>query len=497
MCVTLEASSRVESPIGGGGPSKISYSDGRGIARLRLPYHLVEPTVIVIDIVVIVSTCVIAVFGYNWISLGHNPIEPHVAIGVLVSINLSAVLAARGDYAAINLTNFHRQAREVAIVWSGVCLVLLGVAFLLKIAEEFSRGATLSFFVLGLGSMLVWRRLLARFLGRAFAAGTFASRKVMVIGERDWLVLSPTMSEIRRCGYTPIRTFEIAPEEFEADEVSGRLRSLVEEAIETARREPIAEILLLIGWERKSKIESIAQMLNVLPIPIYLLPDANVAHYFNQRATTVGTTLAAEIQRAPLTKAEQFVKRSFDIVGAAAVLFLLSPLMLITALLIKLDSSGPALFFQTRDGFNGRQFRIVKFRTMYVLEDGDHFRQATRADPRVTPLGRWLRRANIDELPQMINVLKGDMSLVGPRPHPVALNNKFEKLVADYAFRQHVKPGITGWAQVNGFRGETPTAELMAKRVEFDLWYIKNWSIWLDIRTLFRTLILGIQPTAY
>ena len=238
-------------------------------------------------------------------------------------------------------------------------------------------------------------------------------------------------------------------------------------------------------------------MLSVLPIPIYLLPDANVARYLDHRAITVGTTLAAEIQRAPLTRTEQFFKRFFDLIGATAVLFLLSPLMLITALLVKLDSPGPALFFQTRNGFNGRKFRIVKFRTMYVLEDGDHIRQATRADPRVTPLGRWLRRANIDELPQLLNVLKGDMSLVGPRPHAVAHNSEFEKIVANYAFRQHVKPGITGWAQVNGYRGETPTPELMAKRVEFDLWYIKSWSIWLDIRILFRTLLLGLQPTAY
>jgi len=496
--VTLEASTSGEGSISRGRSGETSCPDESGGARLRLPYHLVEPTVIAVDIVIAVAACVMGGFGYNWVFLGHTPaIEPHIAIGVLASINLSAVLAARGDYRVINLISFYRQAREVAIVWSGVCLVLIGVAFLLKMSEDFSRGATLSFFVLGLGSMLVWRRLLARSLGRAFTAGTFAPRKVMVIGERDRLVASPTMSEIGRCGYTPIRTFEIAPGEFEAIGVSGVLRALIEDAIETARREPVVEILLLIGWERKSTIESIAQMLNVLPIPIYLLPDANVAHYLDRRAITVGMTLAAEIQRAPLTRTEQFFKRFFDLIGATAVLFLLSPLMLITALFIKLDSPGPVLFFQTRNGFNGRKFRIVKFRTMYVLEDGDHIRQATRADPRVTPLGRWLRRANIDELPQLLNVLKGEMSLVGPRPHAVAHNSEFEKLVANYASRQHVKPGITGWAQANGYRGETPTPDLMAKRVEFDLWYIKNWSMWLDIRILFRTLMLGLQPTAY
>jgi exopolysaccharide biosynthesis polyprenyl glycosylphosphotransferase len=176
---------------------------------------------------------------------------------------------------------------------------------------------------------------------------------------------------------------------------------------------------------------------------------------------------------------------------------LLSPLMLLTTLLVKIDSSGPAFFFQTRNGFNGRKFQIIKFRTMHVLEDGNSIRQATRGDPRVTRLGRWLRRANIDELPQLFNVLNGEMSLIGPRPHAVAHNSEFEKLIANYAFRNHVKPGITGWAQVNGYRGETPTADIMEKRIELDLWYINNWSLWLDITILFRTLILGLQATAY
>ena len=156
--------------------------------------------------------------------------------------------------------------------------------------------------------------------------------------------------------------------------------------------------------------------------------------------------------------------------------------MLLTALWIKLDSPGPIFFLQTRNGFNGHAFRIVKFRSMHVLEDGDTIRQATRADPRVTKIGRWLRRTNIDELPQLFNVLYGNMSLVGPRPHAAAHNSEYEKLIANYAFRYHVKPGITGWAQVNGYRGETPFTDLMEKRVELDLWYINNWSMWLDIK---------------
>jgi len=132
-----------------------------------------------------------------------------------------------------------------------------------------------------------------------------------------------------------------------------------------------------------------------------------------------------------------------------------------------------------------------------VQEDGPVLRQVTQNDPRLTRCGRLLRRTNIDELPQLFNVIKGDMSLVGPRPHPLALNTEYENIISNYAFRHHVKPGVTGWAQINGLRGETQTVDLMAMRVEFDLWYINNWSLWLDVRILLRTLLLGLQPTAY
>jgi Undecaprenyl-phosphate glucose phosphotransferase len=236
----------------------------------------------------------------------------------------------------------------------------------------------------------------------------------------------------------------------------------------------------------------------VLPVSIHLLPDQNVARYFNHRAVHIGHAWASELKRAPLTKAEQVLKRAVDVAGALAVLALLSPLMLLTALSIKLDSPGPVLFRQKRNGFNGRSFRIFKFRTMSVLEDGTNILQATRNDPRVTQVGRWLRRTSIDELPQLLNVLRGEMTLVGPRPHAAVHNTEYEKLIADYAFRDHVKPGITGWAQINGYRGETRIIESMAKRVEFDLWYINNWSIWLDIWILLRTpAVVGLQATAY
>jgi undecaprenyl-phosphate galactose phosphotransferase/putative colanic acid biosynthesis UDP-glucose lipid carrier transferase len=479
-------------------PHSGSASGPRTTGQLRLPYHLVEPIAFTVDIILVVAISLLAGIGYNYFFLGllpaANAIQVDAAIGVLTLTNVCAILAARGDYRVSNLVNFYRQARDLTMIWAGVFFILVGVAFSLKASANFSRGATLMFFALGLAGMIAWRRFVAQVLGYALSAGTFAPRNVILIGERSRLAVSPAISELRRCGYTPIHTFEIEQEEHV--KTSLRLRPTIDKAIEAARAGSVAEVLLLIGWEQSWTIERITKMLSVLPLPVYLVPDENVVRFLGRRAN-IGTTWAAEIQRAPLTRTEQFIKRCFDVIGAISVLLLLSPLMLLTALLIKLVSHGPVLFFQTRNGFNGRAFRIVKFRTMHVLEDGNVIRQATRTDPRVTRVGRWLRRTNIDELPQLFNVLNGDMSLIGPRPHAVAHNNEYDKLIANYALRNHVKPGITGWAQVNGHRGETPTTALMEQRVACDLWYINHWSMWLDIRILFRTLIVGLQPTAY
>ena len=449
----------------------------------RLPYQLLGPAVLLVDMVMVIAISVIAGVAYQWIFLGIVPgIGRYVAVGVLAFTNLSAILAARGNYRVGKLANFSRQARDLTLAWSGVFLVLIGAAALLKVAEEFSRGSTLTFFALGLVGLIVWRGLLGQFLVHALSAGAFAPRKVIVIGEQSRLAGSRTIFEIQRFGYTPVQIFEIGVDDVARGKISPRLRETIDEAIEAARSNSVAEVLLLIGWDYSWMIESIAAMLNALPVPVYLLPDENVSRYLGHRVANLGSVWAAEIQRAPLSAAEQLIKRCFDVAGAASVLLLLSPLMLLTALWIKLDSRGPILFTQTRNGFNDHAFRIVKFRTMHVLEDGATIRQATRSDPRVTRLGRWLRRTNIDELPQLFNVLYGSMSLVGPRPHAAAHNSEYEKLIANYAFRHHVKPGITGWAQVNGYRGETPITELMKKRVELDLWYVSNWGMWLDIR---------------
>jgi undecaprenyl-phosphate galactose phosphotransferase/putative colanic acid biosynthesis UDP-glucose lipid carrier transferase len=177
-----------------------------------------------------------------------------------------------------------------------------------------------------------------------------------------------------------------------------------------------------------------------------------------------------------------------DIVLGSLASIIALPIVILAMIAIKLDSPGPAVFRQRRNGFNGKQFVIYKLRTMTTLDNGANIRQASRRDARITRVGRLLRRTSIDELPQLLNVLRGEMSLVGPRPHAVAHDDEFQGTVADYAFRHHVKPGITGWAQCHGARGATPSLKEIVTRVELDLWYINNWSAWLDLRVLFLTV---------
>jgi Undecaprenyl-phosphate glucose phosphotransferase len=263
----------------------------------------------------------------------------------------------------------------------------------------------------------------------------------------------------------------------------------VDGAIEIARDSGASELVVALHWSSTALIELVRDRLRCSPLPVRLLPDSNIRSIVGGRQIAEGNKFSVELQREPLTDFERTIKRAVDVGLAATMLLALSPLLAIVAVAIKLDSPGPVVFRQRRNGFNGRQFAIYKFRTMNVLEDGAVIRQAKQRDNRVTAVGRLLRRSSIDELPQLFNVLKGDMSMVGPRPHALAHDDEYRSLIANYAFRHHVKPGITGWAQVNGFRGETIRIESMMERIEADLWYINNWSFWLDLRIMLATCL--------
>jgi Undecaprenyl-phosphate glucose phosphotransferase len=317
---------------------------------------------------------------------------------------------------------------------------------------------------------------------------------VVLLSLRSLDFTSSRFKDLRKHGFDVVRHFVLDAGQEQDDAAWSRE---ILDVIRQSRTTDVDEYLLAIDWNELPMLQKLSQHLRVVPQPIRLLPDFPIADLVSRPFLPVSGTIAIEIQRPPLSVFERAQKRCLDIGLASFALLLLAPLMLTAAILIKLDSPGSVIFRQSRRGFNGKPFEIWKFRSMCVAENGSTVTQATKRDARVTRVGRFLRKTSIDELPQLWNVLRGEMSLVGPRPHALAHDNYYDQVISNYVYRHHMKPGLTGWAQVNGFRGETPTIDLMEKRVEYDVWYVSNWSIWLDARIILRTALALMYQEAY
>jgi Undecaprenyl-phosphate glucose phosphotransferase len=334
--------------------------------------------------------------------------------------------------------------------------------------------------------LLGLRKLTKISLAAAVSRGTIGRRDIVLIGDFAELAALGPQDLLAFFGAAEVNRFTLSREDDPLVRASTDVR-VINSVANFVRRHDCKEVLLALPWGDAGRMEFVRDQIKTLPVAARLLPDMRVRSLTHFTSSARQRVLAIEIQRAPLSGAERFVKRLTDIVVASLALLLLLPVMALTAIAIKLDGPGPVIFRQHRKGFNGRQFVMFKFRTMTVQENGPVMAQATRDDPRITAIGRLLRSASIDELPQLMNVLKGNMSLIGPRPHALAHDNHFEKILSEYAFRHHVKPGITGWAQCNGARGATPSVEHISERVKLDLWYINNWSLWLDVLILIKT----------
>jgi len=252
----------------------------------------------------------------------------------------------------------------------------------------------------------------------------------------------------------------------------------------------IAEVYITLPLSSQPRIVALLESLQGTTTSIYLVPDVFGISVIQGRLQDVSGIPVVGICDTPFSGVNDVVKRTSDLVIASFALLLLAPLMAALAAGVKLSSPGPVIFRQRRNGLGGEEIVVYKFRSMRVMDDGAVIRQATADDPRITRFGRFLRRTSLDELPQLINVIQGRMSIVGPRPHAVAHNEQYARLIKAYMVRHKVRPGITGWAQVNGLRGETSTVDKMQARVEFDLEYLRNWSLALDIQIIARTLKL-------
>ncbi len=265
------------------------------------------------------------------------------------------------------------------------------------------------------------------------------------------------------------------------------------------KEQRVNNIYLSLQLSSQPRIVKLLDELKDTTVSIYFMPDVFMTDLIQARVSQIGDIPVVAVCETPFTGFNGLLKRLVDIMLSLAILTLILPVLVVIALGIKLGSPGPIIFKQRRYGLYGEEIIVYKFRSMTVCEDGDQVSQATRQDLRITPLGAFLRKSSLDELPQFLNVLQGRMSIVGPRPHAVAHNEMYRKLITGYMVRHKVKPGITGWAQVNGLRGETETLNKMKARIEYDIDYLRNWSLKLDLLIILKTVLVVFkgQKNAY
>lgn len=322
-----------------------------------------------------------------------------------------------------------------------------------------------------------------RLMGRNMRSVMFIGSDTTMIPVYEYLVSDPSMG-YHVCGYYSDAELEDCPAGFKRMGTLADVEEKMEQAAETGMAD---EIYCSLPITDKDRIRRIIRYCNNNVIHFYYIPV--VSHVFGNtfKQERIGDTTVFTNHLEPLQiPANKLIKRSFDVVVSLAVLLCMLPFIPVIAIIIKIQSPGPVFFSQARTGLNGRDFKCYKFRSMHINKDADRL-QATENDPRKFAFGNFMRKSNVDELPQFFNVLRGDMSIVGPRPHMLFHTETYRQLINDYMVRHFVKPGITGWAQVTGFRGETKELWQMKGRVKRDIWYIENWSIWLDLRIIWKT----------
>lgn len=419
---------------------------------------------------------------------GFGPLIEFASTGVVVALLFAAVDRLTVGHRVVSHTTSFDRIRDTAQSWSLAFAALIFAFFALKTGNEMSRGAVLSLYFVGLPAMAVWRVFAPVTLAPLVRKAGSASHECIVIGDGADPLIEKFAAELEASGHPAptVMKFRAAclPQDWPQE-----LKSLATRVTDVARTLAPGEIYLCAGSIPSERLAVIGRALSILPRAIFVVPDAQTASLVRCKPSSVGGQIALEIRHEPLGPGQRAIKRLIDLGVAGTALVVLLPFFALIAAAIKLDSPGPVFFRQKRNGYRGKPFRIWKFRSMSVLEDGPVVQQVSRGDARVTRVGRFLRRSSIDELPQLMNVLTGEMSLVGPRPHAQAHDELYARSIENYEVRQHVKPGLTGWAQVNGLRGETATLDAMYRRIEFDLWYAVNTSVLLDIEILVRTAI--------
>jgi putative colanic acid biosynthesis UDP-glucose lipid carrier transferase len=394
-----------------------------------------------------------------------------------------------GVYRSWRGVSTEREMVCALVSWGSTLVALLALRLATEHVAEFSRLSVLLWFIIT-PLLIVASRTAIRSVQRTLRALGYNARGFAVVG-------------VTKLGFQLVRNIEDSPEMglrlvgFYDDrpetrnpripEDVGRRLGNFDDLVEQARRGAIERIYITLPMRAEQRIKRVLDRLGDTTAAVYVVPDFFVFELLHSRWTDILGLPVVSVFESPLYGIDGLAKRLCDLVLGGLLLLAAAVPMAFIAVLIKLDSRGPVFFRQRRYGLDGREIRVWKFRTMRVCEDGPAAVQATKDDPRVTRLGRLLRKTSLDELPQLLNVVSGSMSLVGPRPHPHALNEEFRAVIQGYMLRHKIKPGITGLAQVTGWRGETDSPDKMKRRIECDHRYIREWSLWMDLKILVKT----------
>ncbi|MDJ0929343.1 MAG: undecaprenyl-phosphate glucose phosphotransferase [Gammaproteobacteria bacterium] len=464
--------------------------------RVRLSQSIVSGSTMLLDAVLVAGSGLLIFLGYV------AGTYPELWTAYATAIALYTFLLVQ-SFLVTELYRFSRiispgqQVRKLVLIPVGIFLILLAIAFALKISDQFSR--VWAFTWLGSIAFLVplGRFAVKAFLGRLARQGQLGRNIVVYGAGQQGASLIRHIEAMQEPWNRIIGVFDDRSTRQDMENIGYPYLGGIDDLVEWSRDHRADEILIALPWNADDRLLSITHMLSVLPADIRLSPEFVGADFLHRRTSfQYGVPMLSVLDK-PVSGWSALTKKIMDY--ALGTLFLVgsSPLLIGIAVWIKLDSRGPVLFRQPRYGFNNRLIEVFKFRTMYIDKTDVEADQLTRpGDPRVTRAGAFLRRFSLDELPQLLNVLRGEMSVVGPRPHAVrakAGDKLYEDVIDQYAVRHKVKPGITGWAQVNGWRGNTETEADLLGRVEHDLYYIDNWSVTLDLMIILRTFLVVIR----
>ena len=448
----------------------------------RVRFGSVEPAVLallkLLDPLLSVLLFFACVFVYG------EPFTNTVAGIGLLTFMISSPVFGRANSSAYMHRPVSQAFPRILLNWGAVVAALLFLGFAFKVSADFSRTLMLTWFV---ATPIVLTAAHALRRKAAVLANSPTGSRFVIIGANNvGLELLRRLPREGFLGYFDFRSADRLSEHIDADQLVGHCKDVAS----FARLHGVTAIYIALPMANVPRIGEMISELRDTTASIYFIPDVFAFDLIQGRLVDINGMPAVSVCDTPFHGWDAVLKRAFDLCAGGLGLILVSPLMALLAIGVRLSSPGPVLFRQRRYGLHGEEINVYKFRSMTVCEDGAVVTQAKKNDQRVTAFGAFLRKSSLDELPQLLNVLEGKMSLVGPRPHAIAHNEQYRKLISGYMIRHKVRPGITGWAQVNGLRGETDTIDKMSDRVKYDIDYLNNWSVWLDLKILFRTVMM-------